>query len=255
MKKYIIKVSGKVLHAQELFQQLLKDIHQLILKGNACLLVHGGGLALTKYCESNNLEARFDTDGRRITSEEDMYAADMILSGLINTNIIRLCTGLGIRAVGLSCVDHGILTGSAVGDTFTGEVDKVDTTLISLLCNQYILPVLCSVSTTPQGKPLNINADDVALHVGLSWDVNHLVFLTDTPGIAVDGNYVASLTSKEIANYIDNKIITEGMVIKTRNALEALQHGISSVFIGNFSQEGDIDKLLNNSMGTKISIC
>ena len=208
------------------------------------------------------IEPQFDKDGRRNTSYEEMIAADMILSGSINTNIIRMCTALGIKAVGLHCADNGLVIGEAINDTYTGIVSTVDTSILEVLTQQNILPVLSSVSTTKQGKALNINADDIAKHIAISWEASHLLFLTDTEGVIIDDAVVSSFTSSTLQHYIDTNIIKDGMALKIKNATDVLRLYISSVIpsvipsvvIGAFKKAGDVEKLINNEIGTNITL-
>lgn len=252
MKKIIIKASGKILNNKIAFEQLLQDMHQLIAQGYACVLIHGGGIVLSNYCKESEIEPLFDKDGRRITSYEEMLAADMILTGSINTNIIRMCTALGINAVGLHCADMGLVIGEAIDDTYTGIVSAVDTTILALLTQQNILPIVSPVSTTKHGKALNINADDVAKHIAIAWKVDTLLFLTDTGGVIINEEVVSNFECSTLQRYIDTNIIKDGMALKITSAIDTLKQGIPSIIIGTFQKTGDLEILMNNEMGTNI---
>lgn len=252
MSNYLIKIGGQVLENHDLFRLLLTDIQNILKDSHHCVLVHGGGLRISEYCKQHQIAPQFDAQGRRITNEQEMKISDMVLGGTINNEIVRACTALTINAVGLSSADHGLITGKAINNTFTGSITHCDTKIIELLTSHEIVPVINSIACDTHGNPLNINADEVAQMIAQTWPAENLLLLSNVPGIVCQGDTIPILTKKDIENYTRKGVISGGMITKTQNSLEALKYGVRSVIIGEYLALGDLTKLATHKKGSCI---
>ena len=77
-------------------------------------LVHGGGKAIARLQERLRLEPHF-VEGLRVTDDESLDVAEMVLSGLVNKRLVGRLVAEGIPAVGLSGVDNGLISCSQDG--------------------------------------------------------------------------------------------------------------------------------------------
>ena len=252
-KKVLIKIGGTFLSDSTLLDILLEEIKHLS-NTYSFVLVHGGGKTLSAYSKEHNTHAEFDTEGRRITSDIEMLYSDRILSGEINTKLVRTCTKNQLKAVGISGADANLIIGTPLNSsTYSGTVNACNITLVTTLITQGYVPVISSVASTKQGSPLNINADEVAQSIAETWNANYLLLLSDIPGIIIQNTVISSLTEKEIKDYYANNTITNGMIIKTQNALSAIRNGVKNVIIGTISSPGDLLQLLEKKHGTSIN--
>jgi acetylglutamate kinase len=250
----VLKIGGRVTESKNSLIELAKESADL-MGAYRLVLVHGGGAEVSKITKKFGLEPVFK-DGIRMTSPEEMEIVDMVLAGRMNKLLVRLLNRFS-SAVGISGSDGHFFTGACFdpeesGETHTGQVTCVDTRLLEVLLEAEYLPVVNSTSMDSTGKPLNINADEVALAVASKMKAADLVFLSDIPGILVDEKPVSLLNEKEIDTLIEKETINGGMVPKVRSSLEALRQGVGSIVIGQYIEGGDLKALLEGRGGTKI---
>lgn len=250
----VLKIGGRVTESKDSLMELAKELATL-MQGYRLVLIHGGGAEVSKITKKFGLEPVFK-NGIRMTSPEEMDIVDMVLAGRMNKLLVRLLNQ-HCSAVGISGSDGHFFTGACVdpeegGETHTGQVTCVNTRLLEVLLEAEFLPVVNSTSMDISGKPLNINADEVALAVAGEMKAGNLVFLSDIPGILVDGKPVSPLKEKEITDLIEKNIINGGMVPKVRSSLEALRQGVGSIVIGQYVRGGDLKAMLQGEGGTKI---
>ena len=114
------------------------------------------------------------------------------------------------------------------------------------------VPVIASPASDAAGDAVNINADDVAFALAGAMSVGSLLFLSDVPGVIIDGEPVVSLTPAMAIAQIARGEISGGMIPKVRNAMTALEHGVAQVVIGSYERRGDLRALLDGNRGTAI---
>ncbi|MFN2312471.1 MAG: acetylglutamate kinase [Spirochaetia bacterium] len=251
----VVKIGGRAVET-ELIRDLTHEIAELAPHVRL-IVVHGGGAEVTRVSELFGIEARFEA-GIRMTSNLEMQVVDMILAGKMNKALVRMLLRSGARPVGFCGADAATVVGIPVTDstgqtTATGRIERIETGLINLLLESGYLPVIASSATTSVGLPLNINADDVAFAVAGAIQANHLVFLSDIPGILKQEQVLRTVTPLDIEREIQTGVIAGGMIPKTRSAEAALAAGVGSVVIGCYSITGDLNRLLGNEIGTRIS--
>jgi acetylglutamate kinase len=130
---------------------------------------------------------------------------------------------LGGRAVGLSGIDGGLLSGDRqprLGRVITAP--RADTSILDVLLAAGHIPVVAPLGTDADGVICNVNADDAA--AALAGDLGAtLVLLTDTDGVrGGDGSRIAELSVADAERLITSGVIVGGMVPKVRAAARAL---------------------------------
>src|SRR5205085_9742369 len=149
-------------------------------------IVHTGGPEITGYMERLNLPVEF-VDGLRVSDQQTVEVAKMVLVGKVNKDIVLLINRHGQPAVGL-CGDDGLLfqasrqhapSGQDIG--FVGRIDRVDVDVLTHVAQDYI-PVVASVGADREGNSYNINADEAAGAVAKALGAYKVIFLTDVPG-------------------------------------------------------------------------
>ena len=107
-KVFIVKVGGAIFASEAETRSLVEQVAILHQIGIRVVLVHGGGPQLDEMQRSLGLEPKM-VDGRRVTDDKTVDVTVMVLNGLLNTRLLGICRSLGIRAVGISGVDGGLV--------------------------------------------------------------------------------------------------------------------------------------------------
>jgi acetylglutamate kinase len=199
------------------------------------VIVHGGGKEIAVWQQRLGLETRF-VEGLRVTDDESLALAEMILSGRVNKRLAGQLALAGVEAVGLSGVDAGMIRVRRMkhpaGDLgWVGEVTAVRTEPLRRLLADGFVPVVSPISLGEDGHIYNVNADHAALALAEALPAAWLVFLTNVPGVLDGGRVIRRLTQGEIEPAIEQGIITGGMVPKVRSAAAAVRTGVGSVLI------------------------
>ncbi|MBN1646532.1 MAG: acetylglutamate kinase [Spirochaetales bacterium] len=248
-----IKIGGTAAESEQTLQYLLEDIKAL-QPGNQFILVHGGGKEVTRISRVFGIEAVF-VDGIRQTSPEEMDIVEMVLAGKVNKKIVRAAGRAGLRAAGLSGSDDRLFTGSPVADNSrTGKVGAVSTEILELLLAKSILPVISSVGMDHEGLGLNINADEIARELAEAMKADILIYISDIPGVMIEGKIAEQLCENECKHWIDKGEISRGMVPKVLSSLEGLRRGIRSIIIGDYQARGDLEKFVHHNKGTTLKL-
>lgn len=251
----LIKTGGKVAVNGPELTSLINEIKKL-KESYSFALVHGGGAEVTATSKIHGLEAEF-VDGVRMTTREEMDIVDGVLAGRVNKRLVRNFEALGVPAVGLSGNDGQTFTGKSIdkkGINRTGEVTNTNPALLKVLFNSGFTPVISSVSMDSNGDSLNINADEAALAVSEALNAEKLIFISDIPGILKDGKVLSIMTPELIKDEIDSGVISGGMIPKVNTSISAVRNGVHSVVISNYSDDGDLSKLIKNKKGSIITL-
>jgi len=231
MKTILIKCGGSVI--DQLTQDFFISLKELMENGYKLVFVHGGGPDINQMLELYQVKPEFH-EGLRKTTEETMEIVEMVLSGKTNRKLVHLLTKHGLNGIGINgtddhCIEASIIDEEKLG--LVGNVTSVNSKLISYFLQENYIPVITPLGATKDGKKLNINADYVASAVANSLNVEQCLFVTDVPGVIIDGELRQVLAQEEIEYYIEEGQISGGMIPKVTSALSALQSGLNSVMI------------------------
>ena len=236
----VVKIGGNVINDREQLEAFLGYFAGM--SGHR-ILVHGGGRKATELAAALGVQTKM-VGGRRITDEAGLEIVTMVYAGLLNKNLVAGLQSQGCNAIGLSGADGNSIqahkrTGSEIDYGFAGDVDAVDSGMISTLLRAGLTPVFCAITHDRKGQLLNTNADTVAseLAKGLSdaFEVE-LIYCFEKNGVLEDLNDEASVVEQmDLARYRDMKergLVAEGMLPKLDNCFAALEQGVASVHIG-----------------------
>ncbi len=107
-KTVVIKYGGNAMINNELKNSVIQDITLLKYVGMRPIVVHGGGPEITSVLNKFGKKTEF-ISGLRVTDEETVSIAEMVLVGKINTEIVNLLNRHGSKAVGLSGKDANLI--------------------------------------------------------------------------------------------------------------------------------------------------
>lgn len=247
-KTVVIKYGGNAMLSEELKEGVLKDVVLMQLVGMRPVLVHGGGPDINSVMEQMRMKVEF-VNGQRVTDENVMEVVEMVLTGKVNSSIVKYINQNGGLAVGLSGADAKLLLahkqrariptpdgGQQMMDLgLVGEVESVNTVLLNSLLDQGYIPVISPVAVDRNGESLNVNADLVAGKVAAALQAEKLVLLTDVEGLYRNYNDKTSLISVLPARMVEGLkaqgVISGGMLPKVDCCVQAVKQGVGSVHI------------------------
>ncbi len=217
---------------------------------DAVIVVHGGGDEVSTLQRRLGLTPTFH-GGRRVTTVADLEIVQMVLSGSANKRLVGAFVGEGIRAVGISGEDDGLLRARATSRETLGEVgapSAADARLIQLLLQSGYVPVVSPLARDEDtGAALNVNGDDAAAAIAVAVGADELVLVADVSGVIADGAVVRELDVDHAIELIENGTARDGMAAKLQAARRAVELGVSRVRIGN------IDAIESAAAGTAIT--
>lgn len=231
-KIVVIKYGGAAQQIPSLIKAVVQDVIHLKQLGMDPVIVHGGGPEISKLSLQLGIVPAF-INGLRNTDQATLEIAQMVLVGKINQNLVFLFNQEGGKAVGISGVDGSIIVAKQVDPAlgFVGEVESVDPKIILTLIEAGYIPVIAPIASSCS-QIYNINGDTVASAVAVALKADHLVFLTDVPGVLQDPlTKFDQLRSFEVAALIENGTIKGGMIPKIQGALSAIFGGVEQVHI------------------------
>lgn len=237
-KVIVVKYGGSAMIDEALKQKVIQDVTLLKLVGFKPIIVHGGGKEISKWVGKIGKEPEF-INGLRVTDAETMEVAEMVL-GKVNKSLVQLVESLGVRAIGISGKDGGLLKvekkysqGEDIG--FVGEIKEVDAQILYDLLEKDFLPIVCPVGMDEEFQTYNINADDAACAIARAMKAEKLAFLTDIEGVYKDpkdpSTLISELPVEEAKKLIEEGYIGGGMLPKLNNCMDAIEHGVSRVHI------------------------
>ena len=260
-KIIVVKYGGCAMSDEELQRTVIKDVTLLKLVGFKPIIVHGGGKEISRWVGKVGREARF-VNGLRVTDAETMEIAEMVLNK-VNKNLVRMVEELGVRAVGISGKDAGLLQctkkcpdGEDIG--YVGEICSVDPKVLYDLLEKDFLPIVAPVGLDRDFMTYNINADDAACAIAKAVGADKLVFLTDIEGLYRDindkGSFISRLTASAADELIGSGCIGGGMLPKLSNCTDAIREGVNRVHIldGRIAHCLLLEIFTNQGIGTAI---
>ena len=237
-KIIVVKYGVSAMSNEELQKNVIKDVTLLKLVGFKPIIVHGGGKEISRWAGKVGKEAEF-VNGLRVTDAETMEIAEMVLNK-VNKSLVSMVQELGVKAVGISGKDGGLLTvdkkysdGKDIG--FVGDVKSVNPKILHDLLENDFLPIIAPTGLDESFSTYNINADDAACAVAKAVGADKLVFLTDIEGLYKDINdkasFISRLTASEADRLIQEGFIGGGMLPKLNNCTSAIRNGVNRVHI------------------------
>ncbi len=260
-KVIVVKYGGSAMIDDELKKQVIQDVTLLKLVGFKPVIVHGGGKEISRWVSRTGMEPRF-VKGLRVTDEETMELAEMVL-GKVGKELVRLVEELGVRAIGISGKDGGLLKvsrkypdGEDIG--FVGDIQEVKADILWDLLEKDFLPIVCPIGLDDHFHDYNINADDAACAIAQAMNAEKLAFLTDIEGVYKDPSdpetLISELRISEARSLMEKGYIGGGMLPKLNNCIEAIENGVSRVHIldGRIAHCLLLEIFTNKGIGTAI---
>lgn len=230
---------------------ICRDIATLVQGGERVILVHGGSHAIQHLGERLGYQPRFLTSvsgvQSRYTDPQALDVLTMALLGQVKPRLVAQLQQLGVMALGLSGLDGALLRArrktaikarvgeriQMVHDDLSGQLTGINTTLLTLLLQAGLVPVVSPPALDETAGPLNVDADRVAAAIAVAMHAEHLLLLSNVPGILRDIADATSLIDRVTAEDLEQCLVyTAGrMRIKVIAARQALEGGVRRVIV------------------------
>ena len=256
-KIVVVKYGGNAMISEHLKDSVIRDICLLQLIGVKVVLVHGGGPEITEVLEKMGKQSAF-VDGVRVTDEETVGVALMVLAGKINKTLVNLIELKGGSAIGLSGLDGHMLEAKIKKPElgYVGQITNVNVKPILDVIDKGYIPVVSTVGYDGAGNLYNINADTAAARIAGELGAESLIAMTDIAGILKDKNdpstLISSIKVSDLPGLISDGVIQGGMIPKAECCRSAIEWGVNRVFIidGCVPHAILIEMLTNEGIGT-----
>ncbi|HEY9206746.1 MAG TPA: acetylglutamate kinase [Candidatus Methanoperedens sp.] len=244
----VIKLGGHAIVDPVVMDRIVQDVVLLKFVGIRPVIVHGGGPEITEKMERMGKKPEF-VAGLRVTDDETLEIARMVLVGNVNSKIVSLISRHGGKGVGLSGSDGRLIVAKKLAPQrvtiggvekeidlgWVGETEVINPDIVKILADRGYIPVISPIATDEKGNDLNVNADTVAGDIAAALKARKLISLTDVPGILRDpkdrDTRISKIAFGEIDTLIADNIITGGMIPKVRSSEAAVRGGVGEVHI------------------------
>ncbi len=229
----VIKLGGHAMGSAEALESFARDVVLMRMVGVNPVIVHGGGPQINDLLARLAIRSEFRS-GKRVTDKATVEVVEMVLSGLVNKQIVQAINTQGGRAVGLSGKDANLMiceqTHPDLG--FVGTPVEMNPDYLRSLAAAEIIPVIAPIGAGRRGETFNVNGDTAAGAIAGSLKADRLLLLTDVAGVKnPGGEVVTELTPEQIREMTEDGTIAGGMIPKTETALAAIEGGVRAVVI------------------------
>ena len=205
----VLKLGGRV--AADAVQAALAGVDGPVV------IVHGAGPQITAGMERRGISPTF-VAGRRVTTPEVL---EVVRESLAAVNA-EVCAAIGAGAVGLFGDEIGLEARQVrelglVGEPMPGAPPAV----VEALAARRI-PVVAPLAA----GPLNVNADEAAAALAVGLGAERILFVTDVPGVLLDGELAAVLSADEAEAGLAEGRFEGGIVPKLMAAVRAARGGV-----------------------------
>ena len=235
-KIVVVKYGGNAMVSEQLREQVMEDMVLLWLVGVKVVLVHGGGPEITDMMNRLGKKPKF-IDGLRVTDQETVDIAQMVLAGKVNKTLVKLLEVKGGKAMGISGMDGGLIEARMRNPDlgFVGSITGVNIEPVMDLLEKGYIPVISTLGCDDEGNTYNINGDTAAACIAGALHAERLIMMTDIAGVLKDRNdpttLIREMTISEAVKLFEENVIAGGMIPKVECCIDAIHRGVERVII------------------------
>ena len=207
-KRVVVKLGGRV--AAEAAVGLADAGHEVCV-------VHGAGPQISEEMARRGLAVEF-VGGRRVTTPE---ALEVVRESLAAVNA-AVCEAIGPRALSFFGDELGLRARPVPELGLVGTALPCGPSALRQALSAGRVPVVAPLAR----GPLNVNADEMAAALAVGLGADEISFLSDVPGVLVDGAVVEALDADEAAAMLDGGDFEGGIVPKLYAAIAAARGGV-----------------------------
>jgi acetylglutamate kinase len=194
-------------------------VNDFVASGHEVAVVHGAGPQISTEMRRRGLDVRF-VNGRRYTTAE---ALEVVRESLAGVNA-ALVAAIGPLAVGLMGDEIGLGAQPVPKLGLVGDPLPSRPALVESALRQGRIPVIAPLAK----GPLNVNADDAAVALADGISAERILFVTDVPGLLIDGSVTPEIGADEAETLLDAGAFAGGIVPKLRAAVMAARLGMAA---------------------------
>ena len=213
MTRVVLKLGGRVA------ADSLEAVRGRNAAGDEVVVVHGAGPQISAELESRGIPVRF-VRGRRVT---DPATLAVVRSSLVAVGA-ELSAALGPAAVHLVGDEIGLEATHLSELGLVGEPVSVPLDRVVAVLEEGRIPVVTPVAV----GPLNVNADEAATAIAASVGAERVVFLSDVPGVYLEGAVVPVIHADHATELLDRGTFEGGIVPKLMAAVSAARAGVTA---------------------------
>jgi acetylglutamate kinase len=185
--------------------------------GDHVCVVHGAGPQISAEMERRGLTVEF-VGGRRVTTPESLEVVRESFAAVNGA----LCASIGPLALGLMGDEVGLEACHVPALGLVGDPLPTAPPLVAGAMAVGRIPVVAPLAV----GPLNVNADEMAAALAVGLRAERLLFVTDVPGVLVEGGVVPAIGADDADRLVDDGTFEGGIVPKLRAAVRAAREGV-----------------------------
>jgi acetylglutamate kinase len=252
----VVKIGGSTLGSHD---TTLADIAELNRRGETVVVVHGGGALVNEWLERLGMPTKFQR-GLRVTDADSLEIVVAVLAGLVNKQLVAALQALGVRAVGLSGADGGMLRAELLAEDlgFVGQITGVEAGPLVRVMLAAGIPVIAPIGIACNedaltSQLLNVNADTAAGSIASVLRPSHLIVTSDVPGVMDGDQVIPELSGQHARNLIATGVIKGGMIPKVEACLLAVENGCRAAIIDGRAEHSLLSLVDGDATGTTVS--
>lgn len=228
---FVVGLDGALI-ASDALENLLLDVAVLRNLNIRVVLVHGAGHQIRALAAAEGIEV--ESPGGDGPVDDTILDLALRSIAAIGNRLTGALSATGITYAftnSIRSTEVGILRGR--DQLNAGKVDRVNTVLLEKLLAEGVLPVVGPIAHTRDGRALRLNSDPLAAHLAVTLKASKLIYLTEYPGLAVDGVPVLNMPLSDLRRRIETRPETMDPRLygKALATLEALTHGVPRAHI------------------------
>lgn len=251
----VVKIGGSTLGSHD---TTLADIAELSRRGETVVVIHGGGAVVSEWLERLGMPTKFER-GLRVTDAESLDIVVAVLAGLVNKQLVASLEALGVRAVGLSGADGGMLRAEVIAEElgFVGAITGVEAAPLVRVMLAAGIPVIAPIGIACHedsltSQLLNVNADTAAGAIAAVLRPSRLVVTSDVPGVMDGDKVITELSGQQARDLIASGVIKGGMIPKVEACLLAADNGCRAAIIDGREEHSLLSLIDGTATGTTV---
>jgi acetylglutamate kinase len=211
MSRILVKVGGAV------SADAAEEIVALADAGHEVVVVHGAGPQISAEMTRRGIPVRF-VGGRRVTCEDTL---DVVRDAFADVND-ALCAAIGDDALAFFGDELELPATRMPELGHVGRPQPACPPELEQALAHGRIPVVAPLAA----GPLNVNADDAAAALAVGLGADRILFVTDVPGVLVEGGVAPAIGAAEAERLVDEGHFQGGIVPKLLAAVQAARGGV-----------------------------
>jgi acetylglutamate kinase len=209
----VLKLGGRVAAASA------AHVLEHVDAGDEVVVVHGAGPQISAELARRGIPVEF-VNGRRVTSPATIA---VVRESLVAVGA-ELSAALGPAALPLVGDEIGLEARPLLELGLVGEPLPCRPSAIEEALGAGRIPVVAPIAV----GPLNVNADEAASALAVGLEADRIVFMTDVPGVFVEGALADSIDAGEADRLLAAGAFEGGIVPKLFAAVRAARLGVQA---------------------------